>query len=962
MAHPKKTMLLTAAMIVALLFQACMGNGSPSAAYANGKDDEESSQSGNNVGAAASPDPFGYQSYLAQYASAARPDLNVEADLSKFTSSSDAQAVSMQDDEGRPGTAVKTGEKGSLTWEVNVDREGLYNVGITYLPAEGKGSSMERKFLIDGNVPFTEAGGIVLPRVWANEKDEIDRDSRGNDLRPKQTERPTWQQTYLKDNEGYFSEPYLFYFTPGKHTLTLESVREPMIVGALTLMQEPEAPSYTEMKTQYEAKGYKPAKDILIKVQGEAAAYKSEPVLFPIADRSSPATEPFHVSKFRINTIGGTNWRLPGQWIEWNVEAPEDGLYKIALKERQNAVRGVYSARKVYIDGIVPFKEMEAVPFTYHSDWTMATLGGDEPYLFYLTKGRHSLRLEATLGEVSPMLRQVQDSLFALNEIYRKILIITGSSPDPYRDYQLEKQIPGMLDGLREQADRLEEVSAQLQKLAKGKSEQSAILDKMAYQLEDFYDRPDTIAQRLKDFKTNVGSLGTWILSVREQPLEIDYLVLASPDSKLPKAKASFWSKIKYFFANFFYSFFEDYNVFGGDQGNGKETITIWLDAGRDQAQIMRSLLDTTFTPASGVNVDLKLMSNAVLMNATLAGKAPDVAIAAGNDLPVNFAARGAAHNLAEFPDYEQVAGRFMESSLVPYRYRGGVYALPDQVYFNVLFYRKDILKELNLEVPKTWDDVNQMIPVLQQHHLEFGLPLGMESYAIFLLQNKGSFYLNDGAQSGLSSESAMKAFRTWTNYFTNYKLPLAFELGNRLRTGEMPIGIGYYSFYNFLQVSAPEIRGLWGFANVPGTRDADGTIHSELSGAGTSVVMLESSKRKDAAWQFMKWWTSAETQASYGKEIEGLLGASARYPTANVEALKSLPWPARDYENLESAWSWVRGIPEVPGGYFTARHLDNAFREVINNGTNAREALGDYVEIIDQELLNKRREFNLTE
>ena len=55
-----------------------------------------------------------------------------------------------------------------------------------------------------------------------------------------------------------------------------------------------------------------------------------------------------------------------------------------------------------------------------------------------------------------------------------------------------------------------------------------------------------------------------------------------------------------------------------------------------------------------------------------------------------------------------------------------------------------------------------------------------------------------------------------------------------------------------------------------------------------------------------------------------------------------------------------MRRIPEVPGGYMTGRHLDNAFRLVYNETTNARETLYDYVQVINDEITKKRREFGL--
>jgi len=93
---------------------------------------------------------------------------------------------------------------------------------------------------------------------------------------------------------------------------------------------------------------------------------------------------------------------------------------------------------------------------------------------------------------------------------------------------------------------------------------------------------------------------------------------------------------------------------------------------------------------------------------------------------------------------------------------------------------------------------------------------------------------------------------------------------------------------------------------------------------------------------------------------MESLMGASARHPTANIVAAEQLPWPTKDYKALNTQRQWVIGNPEVPGGYFTPRHLNNAFRKVINEGADPRETLLDYVRIINDEIDNKRKEFGL--
>ena len=341
-----------------------------------------------------------------------------------------------------------------------------------------------------------------------------------------------------------------------------------------------------------------------------------------------------------------------------------------------------------------------------------------------------------------------------------------------------------------------------------------------------------------------------------------------------------------------------------------------------------------------------------------------------GEDVPVNYAMRNAAADLTAFPDFEEVAARFRDSAITPYTYDEGVYALPEQQTFPMLFYRKDILKELDLEPPKTWQEVYNMISVLQKHNMEFYLPIESATnnatlvpnaaFAMLLYQNGGQFYRDNDMKSALDSEISMQVFKRWTQFYTNYKFPLQADFANRFRTGEMPIGIADYTTYNLLTVLAPEIKGLWDFTIVPGTEREDGSVSHEVASHTTAVMMLDNAEDKDAAWSFMKWWTDKDTQIAYGREMEGLLGEAARYPTANIEALEQLPWPVKDFNNLERQWQWVRGIPQVPGGYFTGRHLDNAFRNVVNENENPREALSDYILYINDEIALKRKEFNL--
>ncbi len=908
-----------------------------------------------------------YDAYLSTQDINKRPATEFALPLTEF-SAEGMEVEILKDFEGFQGQAIKTEEEGSVEWTFNIQSEGFYSIYMDYFPVEGKSSAIERSLTINGEIPFEGASHLIFNRVWTNASEEILQDARGNDIRPTQKESPIWQSVYYSDDLGYYTEPYLFYFKAGENTLALESVREPLVIGSLILKQYPKLKSYEELRADYDAKGYKFVENALIKRQGEKADYKSDPTLYPLFDRSTPSTEPYNKSKISLNIIGGERWSIPGQTITWIVDVDKAGLYKLDIKFRQNYVRGAFVSRRLLIDGQVPFEEADRLDFQYNSRWQVKTLGDEkDPYLIYLDEGQHTLTLEVTLGELSNLLRKAEDSLYELNKVYRKFLMITGSSPDIYRDYSLDKKLPDAMKELERQSVLLAEVSQEFYEITGQKGSSTAILDKLSYELNDFYRKPDSIPERFTTFKDNIGALGTWILETRDQPLEIDYITLASHDYEVNPPNSGFLKQLGFQFMSFFYSFFEDYNSIGV-MDVSKEAVTVWISSGRDQAQVLKTMIDDDFTPFSDIPVNIRLVQGGVLLPATVAGIGPDVALQVGAGEPVNYAVRNAVQDLSAYPGFSVVMDDFMESAVTPYRLNDGVYALPETQSFPMLFYRKDILEELNLQVPETWEDVFEILPEIQKNNMEFAVPAsgaavggaGISTFYMLLFQNGGDIYKGGGIASDLDTEIAIRSFKDWTELFTNYKLPLFYDFANRFRIGEIPIGIADYSLYNTLSVFAPEIRGLWEFAPVPGTLREDGTIDRSAPASGTACMLMNNAADKGNSWEFLAWWVGAQSQIRYAREMESIMGPAARYQTANVNALKQLPWPIRDYTNLSEQMSWVKGIPEVPGGYFTPRHLDNAFRKVVISGEDVRETILDYVLVINEEITAKRNEFGM--
>jgi len=907
-----------------------------------------------------------YSRYTERYANVPAGRQDIDIDIFSWTS---AEGVSVNDN-FNGSRALITEEASYVEYKVNIEREGLYFIHIEYYPIESRGIPIERSLLINGETPFLGADRLVFQRIWGGEGNSRF-DNQGNEIRPKQVEKPRWESAWFRDSLGYITDPYAFYFKAGENTIRFIGINEPMAIRGFSLRVPVETRTYRQFlaklnQTQY---GNAPA-NFQLKIQGESAVRYSDPSLYPIYDRSSGATEPASVSRIRLNMIGGNSWRVSGQWIEWEFDVPENGLYRVSIKGRQNYNRGFVSNRTVLVNGEIPFKELTVVPFKYSNKWKLITPGDDQgDILVPLNKGTNTIRLQATLGDTGGMLNVMEESVYRLNAIYRKILILTGPEPDMYRDYRVDAVYPEVIEAMKLESKILYKLVDDLTAYSGERSAQAATALTLARQLELFVRRPDKIPRTLANFKLNISTLGDSLLALSQSQLDIDYIFISAENSPLPVINDNFFVAASHEIRSFLSSFVVDYDSIGDVFGKGDDVVEVWMLSGRDQSTIIKGMIDTMFTPVKGIKVNVKLVAADAVMPAVVAGTGPDVVLTMQQGEVVNYAIRKAVLDISKLPGYDDVIKDFSPSVIVPFNFLGGVYGLPETQYFHVMYYRRDILEELGIELPETWDDLINILPIIQKNNMNVGIPsvatsvqanIDFSNFLAHLFQRGGRLYNEDGSRTLLSNETAIEAFDVYTKFYTHYKTPIIYDFVNRFRTGEMPVAFADYTWFNTLEVFAPEIRGLWGFARMPGLKKSDGSIDRSVSTGTLASMILSSAKRPDLAWEFLKWWVSSETQLMFGRELESIMGAAARYPTANYEAFKRLSWGSEQMAVLDEQRAWTVGVPEVPGGYFVSRHIINAVRRVINKKQDTRETLLDYSITIDDELIKKRKEFGL--
>lgn len=912
-----------------------------------------------------------YNKYLEQWRKEGAVDtqgFEISVPAGQYSAVSHSGAKEVESLGGRDGKSVILEEEGSwIEFRIDVPQDGFYQIGMSYYPVEGKRSSLLRNVQIDGQYPFFQAKRMVFQRMWKESGDTWN-DNQGNEYNPDNVEVPGWQYRDFRDADAKVSEPFRFYLTAGEHAVRINAIREAGAIGELRVHAPTVFPSYAEVKRQYEEQGYEAASGQFIKVQAEKASLKSDPTLRRIENRE-PNTEPYNKNGIVLNAFGDRAWKTGGQWSEWTVDVPVSGLYEIGGRYGSWWQNGVPVERIIEIDGRIPFKEMNNYPFPYKEKWQVGSLRDKEgnPYLYYLEQGQHTIRMEVQIGSLGSVFDKVQDVSRKMSLLSREIILYTGTNPDPNLDWELDNKITNLVPRLIMMARSIDDAMHEM--VTMGISETSSNVSQLGMardQLLSMSEKPDTIPARLDAMGETQSSLGTWINSLSEQSLTLDWLAVKSPEQPWPKSEAGFFKKAWHTLSDFALSFRNDYSGIGNIYNEGG-TLDVWVARGRDWAQIIKQLADEDFTAQTGIKVNVNVLpvgAMNLLMLAETSGKAPDVALGVDGQVPIDFAIRGAVVNLNQFADYEEVASRFRPGALIPYRFNGGDYALPENQNFNMLFYRKDILNELGIKkTPDTWEEVMDIIPILQQHGLDFYYPKigdAIGEFTPFLFQNGGSFYKDDGAKSNLDSPEGIAAFKMWTGLFTNYKISKAANFYNRFRSGEMPIGVADYSTYLMLSTAAPELTGWWGMKPMPGIAQADGTINRSTGGMSQTGMIFESSDKQDEAWAFLRWWTSADVQEQFGTELESILGVEARWNTANVEALKRLPWPTEDLNAILEQWEWFREREVVLGGYYTNRYIENIWNEIVLNGKNRREAVEDGVKEINRELRKKREEFGL--
>lgn len=867
-------------------------------------------------------------------------------------------------------SAVQIGERGSIELELNVVADGIYYMCFDYLADSDTILPVEAQFMIDGDFPFYEMRQQVLESQWSTPQQKS-YDSYGNEVVGIPDKVYEWQNKYIMDSTYRYSGPLGIELTKGRHTVTVTLKEGTLLLGNFKLTAKPQVEAYTGSER---AEG-----DGFIEIQAEDFTYRNASSIHATCEYD-PNLYPYQAGNRIMNTVDSTSFSEGGQQISYQFTVEKEGNYYLAFHYSQSDKSDFPVFMNIRIDGELPNTEFENCAFAYKKDYNLYTLLDSEGNKISvpLGAGQHTISMQISMEPLRNALETIEQIMGKVNDLSLEVTKVAGTNKDKYRDFSLESYIPGIGDTLTQWADELAAVMEEARTYNPDKKKIAAFssISIAENQLRSLAKKPDELIYRIDELATSTSSvnqhLANLIDSLNGNDFSLDSIYLYQEDAakQLPRHKNVF-VKAGLGIVRFCTSFGKQ--AYSSSNTN-PEHLQVSVNRSRQHLEIMQQMITEEFTPQTGIEVDLSLMPDQTkLVLANASGDSPDVATGVNYSIPFELGIRGALKDLTQFDDFAEVAGRYTEGLLMPYVIDDSVYAIPETMNFQVLFYRKDILDKLGLEVPDTLEDVEAMLPDLQMRGLNFYYPtartVGMKTFldtTPIIFQSGGRLYDTYVEDVTITSEEVVEGFTTLTNLFTIYNLPKDVpNFYQHFRNGDYPIGISDFGTYNLISNAAPEIDGSWGVALIPGVKDENGEVMRYSSAGAESTFLFNSTpEREEQAWEFVKWWSSAQVQAEFGQRLQITYGDEYYWNTANCEAFAQLPWDSDDKEVISEQLTWTMEAPRALASYMVERELSDAYNLVVlgAKSANVREALDDAQKNIKRETLRKLEEFGYIE
>ena len=844
---------------------------------------------------------------------------------------------------------------GEYSYIVNVPNSGLYSFALEYALPQYAFNNIILSVLVNDEQQYEEASNIILPVFWEDESKMFTLNRFGDETPPMRTQMPGLHRVHLFNAAFTSDTPLLFYLTAGENIIQIsrETTADVELLGLtvyseklLPLHQPPSMATYSGL-IAVPSIGYTRINSPLITVDGER----------------NPALQPFHPVDRRMNIV---SMNQVGNEIFLDVDIAQDGYYAVTL----HAITGLLDINTfvtLRVNGEIPFHEAASHPLVPETSWGIYTLTDSygNPLYVYFEAGTHEISLRVDTWPFAEQINQLQLLIDHINHFSLDVRRITGRQVDRNRTWRITQYLTNTDAYLAAYETLFHDLITTLGEHSPHHENSSISSDLTTgiILLQRLRQHPDELPlymDLLNGTGASVLQMAGIVLDTLISPGVTINNVYLGRSYNLPRATASPWQRFSAGTQNLWASYTSGrFDVHTG------EGLTVWVNHSYLHVDLLQRMIDTRFTPETGIQVNVSVMPDVHrLIMARAAGTHPDVALGVPAGMPFELGARGALYDLTQFDDFWCFMGNLVPGALVPYIFNDAVFALPETVAFNATVYRTDILGPLNMTAPDTWEDVAAMQSELQRFDMSFFMPIAAGTgYKWFfqtsplIYQNNGLLFNPNGLSTAIDEPQAVEALTLLGDLFTTFALseqvPSFF---NSFRFGQTPVGIIDSGTYMLLQRAAPELLGQWALAPFPGTRQPDDSVSRWFIANGAGAFIFDDTPYAGDAWEFLKWYLSAEVQADFALTL--FSNFNILWLSSNLEALSQAPIEHSHMEIIMDSMEWLRDVPRSLGQYMLERRLSDIWNTMVFEGTPAQIAIDLRVIDINREFRRKMTEF----
>lgn len=259
--------------------------------------------------------------------------------------------------------------------------------------------------------------------------------------------------------------------------------------------------------------------------------------------------------------------------------------------------------------------------------------------------------------------------------------------------------------------------------------------------------------------------------------------------------------------------------------------------------------------------------------------------------------------------------------------YDGQIYGLPVGFTTHCVYYNKDLFEKAGVEEPKdgwTWEDLEEKAKKINEATGVKGFSFSMKpdpyDYEMYLWSNGTAYCDKEGKMEGyINSDKALETYKMFQDMAKDsYAVATEKSGSDEFESGQTAMFVyGAWAVKKYTEAGVN-----FGLAKLP----SFGTEKSASILSSSGVAIAKSSKNKEAAWEFVKYWTDDENNKSrIGTEFPVLVSV--------VESEKILDKPeyAPFYAMLDQSGEYTPASFIMDKWSEVSEKLELAFEEMYN-------------------------------